>query len=206
MVSRRGFIWGMAGLGFAAGTAVGLSQVFGALDVAPASGPAAKLIRAAQAQIGVTVHYDGSYEKLGYPGGDVGPERGVCTDVIVRAYRAGLGLDLQQLVHEDMARDFKAYPANWGLSRPDPNIDHRRVPNLMTFLRRHGATVGDGQFEPGDLVTQMVGGRLPHIVLVSDQKGPQGTYLAVHNIGRGTELSDVVGAFPVTGHFRYLPV
>jgi hypothetical protein len=169
--------------------------------------PAAKLVAAARAQIGVTLFYDGAYRRIAYPGGDVAPERGVCTDVVVRAYRAALGADLQRLVHEDMAANFAAYPANWGLTRPDSNIDHRRVPNLAAYFRRQGAELAaDGALAPGDLVTQTIGGRLPHISVVSDRqvRGSKRP-LVIHNIGGGAEYADILDRFPVTGRFRYLP-
>ena len=165
---------------------------------------AGKLISAARTQIGVTKLYDGAYEKLTYPGGDVPRVRGVCTDVIVRAYRDGLGVDLQQLVHEDMARDFSAYPARWGLKKPDRNIDHRRVPNLQAFFARRGSEVRDGTVMPGDLITQSIFNR-PHIVIVSNVKSNWGQrYLVIHNAGGGTEYDDWVERWPRTGHYRFL--
>ena len=170
----------------------------------PLSDGAGKLIAAARTQIGVTKRYDGAYEKLAYPGGDVPRERGVCTDVIVRAYRDGLGVDLQQLVHEDMARHFSAYPARWGLNKPDRNIDHRRVPNLQAFFARQGSEVRDGTVKPGDLITQSIFNR-PHIVIVSNVKSNWGArYLVIHNAGGGTEYDDWVERWPRTGHYRFL--
>jgi uncharacterized protein YijF (DUF1287 family) len=168
---------------------------------------ARNLVLAAEAQIGVTLLYDGAYVRIAYPGGDVPPERGVCCDVIVRAYRAGLGIDLQKLVHEDMAAHFPAYPALWGLRRPDANIDHRRVPNLAAFLRRQGAELPrEARLEPGDVVTQVLPGNLPHIALVSGENAPgSDRFQVIHNIGRGTEFSDVLERFPVTGRFRWRP-
>ncbi|WP_244444397.1 DUF1287 domain-containing protein [Tepidicaulis marinus] len=165
--------------------------------------PARQLIIAAEAQIGLTRRYDPSYVRLDYPGGDVPLERGVCTDVVIRAYRAGLGLDLQELVHEDMRAAFADYPPHWGLKKPDPNIDHRRVPNLAAFFARQGAEVKDGSYRPGDLVTQNVFGR-PHIVVVSAKTSPlTGRRRVIHNMGRGTEYGDWLGLFPETGHFRF---
>ncbi len=174
--------------------------------IAP-SPPAARLVAAAHAQIGVTTIYDGAYRKIGYPGGDIEPERGVCTDVVIRAYRAALGLDFQSLVHEDMRKNFSVYPAKWGLTGPDTSIDHRRVLNLMTFFVRKGATLAAREkLQPGDLVTQMVAGELPHISIVSDRPVP-GTPrpLVIHNFGNGVEYADILTRFPVTGRFRYLP-
>jgi uncharacterized protein YijF (DUF1287 family) len=165
------------------------------------------LIDAALEQTRHTVRYDGSYRVMGYPGGDVPEDIGVCTDVIVRAYRA-LGIDLQQAVHEDMTRAFSQYPNRWGLKRPDPNIDHRRVPNLETYFRRKGAALrvsaDPNVYFPGDLVTWMLPGNLPHIGIVVDQRSADGNRaLVVHNIGRGPKLEDGLFEFPITGHYRY---
>ena len=166
-----------------------------------------ELVRAALEQTRHHVRYDGSYRRIPYPAGDVPSEVGVCADVIVRAYRA-LGIDLQVRVHEDMARAFAAYPHLWGLSAPDANIDHRRVPNLQTFLRRAGAERPAGgdpaAYAAGDLVTWMLPGNLPHIGIVTDRRSSDGRRpLVVHNIGRGPELADVLFAFPITGHYRF---
>lgn len=166
-----------------------------------------RVLAAAHAQVGVTVHYDGRYERLDYPGGDVPAERGVCTDVVIRALRAA-GLDLQQAVHEDMRRDFAAYPPLWGLRRPDRNIDHRRVPNIETWARRAGhalpATRDPAAYLPGDLVSWRLPNGLPHIGLVSDRRATDGSgrRLVVHNIGAGTRVEDVLLAWPPVGHFR----
>lgn len=159
----------------------------------------------ARQQIGITTSYDPAYVPLPYPGGDVPMDRGVCTDVVIRALR-GLGLDLQKAVHEDMAAHFSAYPKNWGLKRPDKNIDHRRVPNLRTFFTRRGwalpVTHNPADYRPGDLVTCTVAGHLPHIVIVSDRKSPEGVPLIIHNIGAGVQEEDALFAFPLTGHYR----
>jgi uncharacterized protein YijF (DUF1287 family) len=154
-----------------------------------------------------TVRYDGSYQRIAYPGGDVPDQVGVCTDVVIRSYRA-LGIDLQQRVHEDMSREFSVYPAHWGLTRPDPNIDHRRVPNLQVFFERHGESLPisatPDSYQPGDLVTWMLPGNLPHIGIVVNQRSEDGARpLIVHNIGAGPELEDVLFDFPITGHYRY---
>jgi len=129
----------------------------------------------------------------------------VCTDLVVRAYRA-VGIDLQRLVHEDMRSSFSDYPALRGLSRPDPNIDHRRVPNLQTFLKRRGAALpvsaDPATYRAGDLVTWMLPGHLPHIGLVSSRRSDSGRPMIVHNIGRGPELEDMLFDFEVTGHYR----
>jgi uncharacterized protein len=164
-----------------------------------------KIVEAARKQIGVTVSYDSAYETLKYPGGDVPKERGVCTDVVIRAIRDGLGHDLQKLVHEDMKDNFGKYPKTWGLKRTDKNIDHRRVPNLMTFFKRKHSTFPSNmsKYLPGDLVTCTVPPHLPHIMIVSDRKNADGLPLVIHNIGGGTREEDRLGDFPLTGHFRW---
>lgn len=165
----------------------------------------ARLAKLARQQIGITVEYDPSYVTLRYPGGDVPADRGVCTDVVIRACR-GIGIDLQKEVHEDMKKAFSTYPHNWGLKRPDKNIDHRRVPNLRTYFKRRGWELPISQkaddYLPGDLVTCTVAGNLPHIMIVSDCKTANGTPLIIHNIGAGTEEEDALFAFPLTGHYR----
>ena len=165
-----------------------------------------QLVAAAKTQIGVTVLYDPRYEKLAYPGGDVPIERGVCTDVVIRAYRK-LGIDLQQLVHQDMSKSWSAYPKLWQLKRPDRNIDHRRVPNLQTYFGRHGttlpATSNGSDYKAGDIVTWMVPPRLPHIGIVAAEKSFTGVPLVIHNIGSGTKMEDILFSFPITGHYRY---
>lgn len=170
--------------------------------------PSRRLIEAARAQIGVTVHYDGRYTQLTYPGGDLPLDRGVCTDVVIRAFRA-LGIDLQQLVHEDMVGAFVRYPKSWGLSRPDPNIDHRRVPNLVVFFQRKGETRPVGfdveLYLPGDLVTWRLPGNLPHIGIISDRRSIAGRPLILHNIGAGAAEDDILFSYPITGHFRFFP-
>lgn len=170
--------------------------------------PAEQLVAAAKSQIGVTLSYDPRYEKLAYPGGDVPIERGVCTDVVVRAYRK-LGIDLQQLVHQDMRKTWSAYPKLWQLKRPDRNIDHRRVPNLQTFFGRHGTTLAasskGADYQAGDIVTWMVPPRLPHIGIIAAEKSAAGVPLVIHNIGSGTKMEDILFAFPITGHYRYQP-
>lgn len=166
-----------------------------------------QLVAAAEAQIGVTVTYNPAYARLAYPGGDVPRDRGVCTDVVIRAYRDAFGIDLQRLVHEDMRANFSRYPRSWGLSRPDPNIDHRRVPNLQAFFRRHGRALpaeSPKAFAEGDLVTQMLPGNLPHIAIVTGQTGAGGAPLVVHNIGGGTRLEDRLLDFPLTGRYRFI--
>lgn len=174
---------------------------------APARTEIAPLLAAAHAQIGVTRFYDGRYERIAFPGGDVPLERGVCTDVVIRAMRA-VGVDLQVEVHRDMRTNFTAYPQTWGLTRPDPNIDHRRVPNLETFLRRHAgsfAPVDDPDaYLPGDFVSWRLERGEPHIGIVSDLRSADGRRpLIVHNIGAGTRAEDVLFQWRMIGHFRY---
>jgi uncharacterized protein YijF (DUF1287 family) len=167
-----------------------------------------KLVDAARAQIGVTTVYDPAYVRLPFPGGDVPRDRGVCTDVVIRAYRDAFGIDLQKRVHDDMKRNFAAYPTRWGLKKPDRNIDHRRVPNLQTFFSRQGGGLPVpetfGGFQPGELVTMLVANRLPHIGIVSDSRTPDGTRpLVIHNIGAGTREEDILTAFTIDGRFKY---
>lgn len=175
------------------------------------------LLAAAHAQVGVTTRYDPAYVRLPYPNGDVPLDRGVCSDVIIRAFRA-VGIDLQQRVHEDMRAHFAAYPRLWGLRRPDRSIDHRRVPNLEVFFARHGrrlaASGNPADYLPGDLVTWRLPGNLPHIGIVADHRDRAAPLsdlpLAprpwiVHNVGAGTQVEDVLFAWPITGHYRYLP-
>ena len=166
------------------------------------------LVEAARKQIGVTVLYDSGYQRIPYPNGDVPQERGVCTDVLVRAYRQ-LGVDLQVRVHEDMSSAFGVYPKNWGLRRPDRNIDHRRVPNLGTFFTRKGkslpVTRNAKDYIPGDLVTWRLPSGVPHIGIVSDRKTAAGVPLVIHNIGEGTQEENGLFAFTLTGHYRYAP-
>jgi uncharacterized protein len=157
------------------------------------------------------VTYDGSYFSIPYPNGDVPQNIGVCTDVVIRSYRA-LGTDLQVLVHEDMSKDFNAYPSKriWGLNQTDKNIDHRRVPNLQVFLTRNGAvlplTTEPKDYAPGDIVTWMLPGNLPHIGIVTDKISENtGNSLIVHNIGAGPKLNDMLFSYKITGHYRYVP-
>ena len=168
---------------------------------------AQRLVDGAYAQIGVTLRYDPSYRPIAFPGGDVPLDRGVCSDVIIRAYRSA-GIDLQGLVNEDMRQSFASYPHLWGLSRPDPNIDHRRVPNLAVFFARHGAalpiTLEPRDYRAGDVVAWRLPAGEPHIGLVVD-RSENGRPLVVHNIGEGTRLEDVLFAFAITGHYRYPP-
>ncbi len=167
---------------------------------------ASRLIAAARQQIGVTVRYDPQYSRLTFPGGDVDRSKGVCTDVVIRAFRDAFGVDLQALVHADMKAAFSAYPKRWGLRRPDSNIDHRRVPNLQTFFARAGArlplTTVPADWQPGDIFTSMIDGRLPHTGIVSDRKAGNRP-LVIHNIGGGTQEEDALFTYPLTGHYRW---
>lgn len=176
---------------------------------AQTAGSTSPLVDKARNQIGVTLHYDPAYVKLQYPGGDVPADRGVCTDVIIRAFRQAHGLDLQQKVHEDMRSNFSLYPRRWGLKKPDRNIDHRRVPNLQVWFTRHALHFTPGNdpqnYQPGDVVTCTLPGNLPHIMLVSDQKSQTGIPLVIHNIGAGAREEDILFAFPLTGHYRFKP-
>ena len=174
----------------------------------PAQAPNVVLVEAARARTTLHETYDGSYRSIAYPMGDVPNDRGVCTDLIVRAYRA-LGIDLQVLVHEDMREHFELYPKLWGLRKPDRNIDHRRVPNLQRFLERAGAskrvTNVPEDYAAGDVVTWMLPGNLPHIGIVSDKKMSDGRRpRIIHNIGTGPVEDDILFAYPITGHYRLL--
>ena len=180
---------------------------------APGSRPAPRtyyerLAYAAEDIVNPSVVYDASYRHLAYPGGDVSPTRGVCADVVIRAYRR-LGTDLQVLVHEDMRRYFSAYPPLWHLHAPDANIDHRRVYNLAVFFRRHGETLPcsthSEDYHPGDIVVWSVLNQ-GHIGIVSSlHNTEQSRYLMVHNIGAGQVLEDMLFHFPIKGHYRYAP-
>lgn len=168
---------------------------------------AGKLSSAAISLTKQEVVYDPAYYVLDYPGGDVPEGRGVCTDVVIRAYRR-LGIDLQKEVYEDMTACFNLYPKNWGLSKPDKNIDHRRVPNLMTFFSRHGEirsiTNNADEYSPGDIVCWDLGQGLTHIGIVVDKKSSDGKRpLIVHNIGGGQVLADCLFRYTIIGHFKY---
>jgi hypothetical protein len=162
-----------------------------------------KLIAAAIEQVGITTEYDPAYVKLAYPNGDVPLKTGVCADVIVRAFRP-LGLDLQKELHEDMKLNFAKYPKKWGAKAPDTNIDHRRVPNLMTWFERKGKAIplSSNDYQPGDVVAWDLGGGLTHIGFVSDVRADQ-QYKIIHNIGAGTKIEDRLFEWKVIGHYRY---
>lgn len=165
-----------------------------------------KLISDARKQIGVTVGYDPNYRQIAYPMGDVPQHTGVCTDVVIRAYRLQ-GKDLQQLVHQDMKQAWSKYPKNWGAKSTDRNIDHRRVPNLEAFFKRHGQSLSltdKASFKAGDIVTWRLPPKaLPHIGILSDKTNAEGEPLVIHNIGGGTQEEDMLFKYPIVGHFRY---
>lgn len=167
------------------------------------------LVAAAVERTHHVVRYEPAYVRIPYPDGDVPADTGVCTDEIIRSYRS-VGVDLQKEVHEDMTRSFDSYPqkSRWHLSHPDTNIDHRRVPNLMVFFARNGQSLPLSSraedYAPGDLVTWDLGGGVPHIGVVVDQKSSQGgRYMVVHNIGQGPRMEDVLFRWKITGHYRY---
>lgn len=168
---------------------------------------AEKLSNAAISIIDDEIVYTPSYVAIKYPNGDVPVKTGVCTDVIIRAYRK-LGIDLQKEVHEDMKANFSKYPKTWGLSKTDTNIDHRRVPNLEVFFERKGeklkATQNASDYKTGDLVTWMINGKLPHIGIVTHLKSSDGKRnLIIHNVGGGQVLQDCLFSWEIVGHYRY---
>jgi uncharacterized protein len=181
----------------------------GAQETAPERDFLQRLVAAAIERTSHHVRYDSSYVRIPYPDGDVPADTGVCTDEIIRSYRA-VGVDLQKEVHEDIVHNWGAYPhdSRWKQARPDSNIDHRRVPNLVVFFSRKGEslpiTYGADDYFPGDLVTWDLGGGVPHIGIVVDRKSAQGErYLVVHNIGEGPRMEDVLFRWKITGHYRY---
>ena len=207
--TRRRALWFLCACGLCACGLPAASDLTDAQALTPAPSAAAqKLIDAARRQIGVTLQYDPAYSQLTFPNGDVPRERGVCTDVLIRAYRDAFALDLQMLINRDMRADFAAYPHKWGLTRPDANIDHRRVLNLQVFFRHKGAELALGEaalFEPGDLVSMTLPGNLPHIGIVSDRLDDAGRRVFIHNIGQGAREEAVLGLYPLTGRYRWLP-
>jgi len=168
-----------------------------------------KLVRAARKQIGVTTGYNPAYVTLAYPGGDVPRETGVCTDVVIRAYRDAFDVDLQVLVHDDMKADFASYPKTWGLTRADRNIDHRRVPNLERYFQRQGierdAPGTREDWQGGDLITMRLGGRLPHIAIFSGHDAVTGRAMFIHNIGGGTREDELYADYDTPRRFRFAP-
>ncbi len=169
-----------------------------------------RLVKSAHFRTTLDITYDGSYHSIKYPNGDVPANIGVCTDVIIRSYRT-LGFDLQKLVHEDMKSNFDKYPSKriWRMKSTDKNIDHRRVPNLQVFFSRKGKVLKKSKlksdYRPGDIVTWMLPGNLPHIGIVSDKKTADRTPLIIHNIGLGPRLDDMLFHYKISGHYRYRP-
>lgn len=161
-----------------------------------------QIVLDARQQIGQTLYYDPAYTTLKYPMGDVPMIKGVCTDVIIRALRLQ-GVDLQKLIHEDMKKSFAVYPKKWGLKSTDRNIDHRRVPNIMTYFNRQGYEVKDKNYKAGDIVTWDLGKGLVHIGIISNQKSlVNSTPLVIHNIGSGTQENNILFDYKITGHYR----
>jgi uncharacterized protein YijF (DUF1287 family) len=184
-----------------------LSHVLGAQETADTTGFADRFVTVAEHRLTQTVRYDPAYVVLDYPGGDVPADTGVCTDEVIRAYRA-LGVDLQRLVHEDMKTAFSAYPKLWGLKRPDKNIDHRRVPNLMVFFERKGQKLSISSkaedYKPGDIVCWNLGGGITHIGIVSNQLSEdKKRYKIIHNVGAGQVLEDFIFNYKIIGHYRF---
>lgn len=200
MVDRRTMVFGMGALLAGCGTAPAARAPIAA------TGRARRLIAAARAQVGTTVQYDPAYTALPFPNGDVPRTKGVCTDVVIRAYRDAFALDLQALVNADMRAAFAAYPHKWGLRGPDRNIDHRRVPNLATWFARHHLALpvpgNPADWQPGDIFTSLVAGTGTHIGLVSDRPGARSPMI-IHNIGSGAREEDALLAWPITGRFRW---
>jgi uncharacterized protein len=196
MITRRSFI-----------AAAGLAATVPTRVLADRMSTAQFLVSTARQQVGVTLRYDPAYTRLAFPNGDVPRAIGVCTDVVIRAYRDALKIDLQSLVNADMKRAFGAYPKRWGLKTTDRNIDHRRVPNLQTFFARQGAALpipaNRSDWRPGDIVTSLVGGSLPHIGIVSDRLAPSRNLLLIHNIGAGTREEDALFSHRITGRYRW---
>lgn len=184
------------------------NSLFLFLTVTALGGLKDDVLAGAAAQIGQTVAYIPAYVVLPYPGGDVPLAGGVCTDVVIRAFRKA-GIDLQKAVHEDMQRAFSNYPRLWNLARPDPNIDHRRVPNLMTFFKRRGkalpVTHDPADYQPGDIVAWRIPDGRPHIGLVAPEPGSDpARRQIIHNIGQGARREDRLFDFEIIGHYRYL--
>ncbi len=201
MLDRRSLMLGMGAT--LAGCTAAPARNAPPLAVTPR---AARLIAMARRQVGTTVHYDSAYTVLPFPDGDVPREKGVCTDVVIRAYRDAFALDLQALVNADMRADFGAYPKKWGLSAPDRNIDHRRVPNLRTWFARRQLSLPVPQdgwgWQPGDIFTSLVSGTGTHIGIVSDRRGSRAP-LIIHNIGSGAREEDALLDWPITGRYRW---
>ena len=163
------------------------------------------LSKAAKSIKDPSIIYSASYVRLSYPNGDVNPKTGVCTDVVIRAYRK-LGIDLQKLVHEDMLKNFSDYPNKWGLARPNSNIDHRRVPNLMKFFSKYGKSLvitnNPKDYKPGEVIAWELNPGVLHIgITVNELSG--NTYKVIHNIGGGQVIEDVLFSYKIIGHYKY---
>jgi len=166
-----------------------------------------RLVEAAIERTSKEIRYDPSYFSIDFPGGDIPSGKGVCTDLVIRAYRK-TGIDLQLEVHQDISANFSSYPALWGHRSPDPNIDHRRVPNLMCYFERQkaGLPVSDeiDAYRPGDLVTWDLGSGITHIGIITDTRDvTSGRYLIAHNIGFGPVLEDILFVYKIIGHYRF---
>jgi uncharacterized protein YijF (DUF1287 family) len=200
MLDRRSLLLGMGA------TLAGCTPAPAARAPRAATARAVRLIAAARAQVGTTIRYDPAYTILRFPNGDVPREKGVCTDVVIRAYRDAFALDLQALVNADMRANFGAYPRKWGLRGPDRNIDHRRVPNLATWFTRHHFALpvprDPSEWRPGDIFTSLVAGTGTHIGFVSDRQGASAPMI-IHNIGSGAREEDALLAWPITGRYRW---
>jgi uncharacterized protein YijF (DUF1287 family) len=184
-----------------------LCIAFTSLSVSAQADFSEKLSDAALKLTTQKVQYDPQYFSIPYPNGDVPADKGVCSDVVIRAYRK-VGIDLQNEVHEDMKANFNLYPKNWGLKSTDKNIDHRRVPNLMKYFSRFGTvkkiTTHSDDYKPGDIVAWNLGGAITHIGIVVNKKSPDGKrYMIVHNIGAGQVIEDVLFAYSIIGHYSY---
>ena len=206
-MDRRTLLIGLSALASSSCSPRSMSAAANAPDMVtvPTTGKTALLLAAAHAQGRQFVHYEPGYSHIAYPGGDLPADHGACSDVLIRAYRA-IGIDLQQLVHEDMMAHFSLYPKTWGLKAPDANIDHRRVPNLMVFFSRFGQVLplshDPADYRPGDILATHPFGT--HIALVSDQKLPgSDRLLVIENIGGGVQQNDHLLSYPLIGHYRY---
>jgi uncharacterized protein len=202
-MNRRSFLVGSSGFGFTTFSGLTLAQA----RVRSSRDAIKKLLDSAREQSTITKSYDPRYIQIAYPGGDVPRETGVCSDVIIRAFRAA-DIDLQKLVHEDMTKNFVVYPRRWNLSRPDPNIDHRRVPNLMMYFSRFGKALpiieNAQHFQAGDIVAWDLGTGQTHIGIASDKRKLFAQRsLIFHNISAGVQHEDVLFKWRVIGHYRY---
>jgi len=210
--NRRYIIKASLGTGFALGltNAPFITQIAGPLAQPQHTAAGHKLVRQARKQIGITVDYNGAYHALDYPGGDVERRTGVCVDVIIRAYRDAFNIDLQKRIHEDMRANFSAYPNLWQLTRPDRNIDHRRVPNIEQFLTRSGAQCPQGPYRAGDIISMRLANNLPHIAIISQEtdntrQDPSALPQVIHNIGAGAKEEYLPGEISKIHCFRYFP-